>query len=148
MWLHHVSRPPAAVVGMTATPLLAAALDENLVALFAAIVATSVFTIGLVGHRMHMTLADAKRRVHDRPEPELHRHEFEILRAVASGAVLGVNIALMAILVVVAGFVLVAKEGLTTEEKTVLFGFILVEMTVVFAGWYDQRRAIRKLPPP
>jgi hypothetical protein len=120
-----------------------AALDQNLVALLGTIVATSVFTIGFLAHRTHMTLAEARRRV--REHPEVRDKEAQLVKDVGSDLILGINGLLALSVLVIAVLVLTTKDGLATEEKTAVAGFALVEVVVVVVGALDQKGAYGKL---
>jgi hypothetical protein len=137
------------------------ALHEGLIALLAAILAASVFTIGFLSTRSHAALRTAKQQLElggrgaDASRKRREDHARGVVEDARSVVVLGVNCALVAVVVLV--ILISDKAGIEKEGWITLIGLLLVEVTIVVLGVYDHVQvgkalktsmAVEDEPPP
>lgn len=113
-----------------------ASLHEGLLALMAAAITASVFTIGFSSARHHHALRQLRQAERD-GEP----YPARLLEDEAADLVMWGNAALWA-LVILAALVagLVFDDSIGWEEGLTLVGFALVETIIVVLGWRDHQR--------
>jgi hypothetical protein len=107
-------------------------VDGNLVAFLGTAVGASVFTIGLVSHRLHTALTSAA---------TLTRSEdaYDVVGNARGPDVLLANVFLL-VAVVGSAVAELCYAAVTWTDWVTLVGFCLVEISVVGLGYLDDRR--------